>query len=129
MASDNPEPALDAVTGKIYTFRGQKIRNTNAAMLAIYRLGFRLEDIGTKAVEMMPIIVYAMCIPADKVYDQLAAGELEKAAWLYYSEVSPDEAGEAMAIFSDCMSRFHRSMTHYTSESSGKNSRAAADTH
>ena len=128
MASDNPAPALDAVTGKVYAFRGQQIRNTNAAMLAIYRLGYRLEEIEAKAMEMMPIIVYAMCVPADEVYNQLAAGELEKAAWLYYSEVTPEESGEAMAIFADCMRRFHASMTHYTSEHSEKNRQAAAAT-
>ena len=128
MASENPQPALDALVGKEYEFRGQKVRNTNAAMLALARLGFRLEDFQTRAHEMLPIVIYSMVRPADHVYDALAKGELEKEAWMYCAEVSPEESGLAMAIFTDCLMRFHKSMTHYASEHSGKNLRAAAVT-
>lgn len=129
MSSENPQPALEAVVGKEYSFRGKTLRNTNAAMLALARLGFRLEDFNTRSLEMAPIVVYAMCIPAGAVYDQLASGEYEKAAWTYYAEVSPEEAGEAVAIFADCLVRFHKSMTQYSSETAGKNRQAAAVTH
>lgn len=95
MASDNPQPALDALVGKEYEFRGQKIRNTNAAMLALSRMGFRLEDFQAKAHEMMPIVIYAMVRSADYVYDALAKGTFEKEAWMYCAEVSPEESGQA----------------------------------
>lgn len=128
MSSHDPQPALDAAIGKTYEFRGQQLRNTNAAMLALARLGYRLEDFAKKAHEMAPVVVYAMVRTPLEVYDALAQGSYERDAWAFYAGISPEESGQAMAIFTDCLVRFHDSMTRYTTEGAGKNLQAAADT-
>lgn len=126
----NPQPALDALIGRVYTFKGKKIRNSNMAMIALAKCGIPLEDVRTRSFEALPIAIFAMTRDVPETLELLSQGAdaFRVAAMEYFStEVSAEEHGEALGIFSECMMRFGESLTRYHSQgASSGNSEAAA---
>lgn len=129
MSSLQPLPAVEAFAGKSYEFRGRKIRNTNAAMLALCAVGIPMEAMREHLVDGAPVIVWAMCEDSGKVFDMLSEpARLRGEALRFCAEFTPEEMGEAVAIFIDALKRFEESATRYVEKlavNDSGNSRAA----
>lgn len=128
MSRDNPQPALDALVGRVYEFRGKKIRNSNMAMLALARSGFDLDALETHILEARCVMAFAMLHGVRETLDALAAeGGLMPRALEFCADFTEEELGEITAIFVDCVRRFRESMTAYHARGgSAAGNRAAA---
>lgn len=129
MSSVQPLPAVEAFAGRVYEFRGRKIRNTNAALLALCAVGIPMESVRAHIADGASVVVWAMCEDPEKVFDAISTpNRLRVEALKFCSELSPEEMGEAVAIFVDALKRFEESATRYIDKLAGNtagNSRAA----
>lgn len=128
MSRDNPAPAMDALVGRVYEFRGKKIRNSNMAMLALARSGFDLDALEARILEARCVMAFAMLHGVRETLDALAEdGGLMPRALEFCEDFSEEELGELTAIFVDCVRRFRESMTAYHARgSSAAGNREAA---
>lgn len=127
----NPQPALDALVGRVYEFKGRTIRNSNMAMLALAKCGVPLEEVQRRPFEALPVAIYAMMQPAGECLQRLALGaeafRASASEW-FDAQVSAEEHGEALAILTECIERFAASLTRYHArDAKSGNSPAAAD--
>lgn len=124
----NPPQALDALVGREYGFKGRKIRNTNRALIAVESAGIPLVEFNRNLARGAIVAVYAMMHSAEEVDSALAKKNGINAAALAYAEtLTPEELGEAAAIFADCANRFFASIATYKAEGTPEgNDRAAA---
>lgn len=115
MSYANPQPAIENLCGRSYTFRGATVRNTNAAMLAVARTGVPLDKLSGKMLETFPVAAWAMLNDVDAVAEMLGKPEeIYPFAAKFCSQFSPEELGELFAIYSDCIRRFVNSFTSYS---------------
>lgn len=114
---ENPQPAIDALVGREYEFLGRKVRNTNLALIALAKVGISLAKIEERAFEAMPIVAYAITHKTAEVWSALSSAEgIVPVALEFCEDLSPEDLGEAMAIFRDSLLRFNRSMVSYSTE-------------
>lgn len=129
MSRANPEPAVDALVGRVYEFKGRKIRNSNMALIALTKCGVPLEQFQARVFEAVPIAIYAMTHDVAEVLDLLASSEKDfrkEALRAFAEEFSEEESAEATGIVCDCIGRFSRSLTQYRSRHGNAGNRQAA---
>lgn len=111
---NNPEPAMEALCGKTYEFKGRKFRNSNAAMIAVIRSGIPWEEAQKRIVEAAPVGVWGMLEDIDKVSDALGDPALiRKLAFEFCAQFTDDEMAKLSAIFVNAFVRYIDSMTRY----------------
>lgn len=115
MSYTNPQPAVEALCGRTYTFRGKDIKNTNAAMLAVARCGVPLDKLQERMFEALPVAAWAMLSDVKEVAATLGRAEtIYPKAVEFCADFTPEEMGELAGIYFDAISRFIGSFTSYT---------------
>jgi len=111
----NPQPAVEALCGRVYKFKDREIKNTNAAMLAVARCGVPLDKLQERMFEALPVAAWAMLNDVKEVAATLARAEtIYTKAAEFCAQFSPEEMGELAGIYFDSISRFIGSFTSYT---------------
>lgn len=111
----NPQPAVEALCGRVYEFKGKEIRNTNAAMLAVARCGVPLDKLQERMLEALPVAAWAMLSDVKEVAATLGKAEtIYPRAAEFCAQFSPEEMGTLAGIYFDSISRFIGSFTSYT---------------
>lgn len=120
MSSQNPEAAIDAIVGKVYTFRENEYRGTNACLMALARAGIELVDIEKNLFNAGAVGVYVLTLQEDPKAVRralsLATEDLITAAQNASADWSPEDMGTAAAIVLDIAQRFTTSFTKYANE-------------
>lgn len=125
MDENNPQVAIRAITGRAFHWRGKSVRNCNLALIALQRLGLVGEVVKQRIVEAASVLAYVLS-HRETAYDDLADGTLLRKAISEADDYTPEELGQAVAMFGECMERFGDSAAVYSDPNAPANPPEAA---
>lgn len=119
--SANPKPAIDALVGKEYSFRGKPLKFSMACFFALESAGIPLASIEAKPIETAAIVFYTASKPKELVWGVIRRGEVARAAAELADTLSPGEFLEAKAVADAMLNDYLLSVATYRGEDNSKN--------
>lgn len=119
--SANPKPAIDALVGKEYSFRGRPLKFSMACFFALESAGIPLSQMDAKPIETAAIVFYAASKPKELVWNVIRRGVIAQAAAELADTLSPAEFIEAKSVADAMLSDYLASVATYRGEDDEKN--------